>query len=182
MLAVVPLVATLPQQPYHLHRLFHHLQPHVGRGPVVSEYVLVEVLTAADPKPEATLHHRRRSRRGLGDYRWVDADGGSGDASPEAYTFGGGGDTPYHTPYERALALRVDPGVVVVRDPGGGEARFLRPTGVPDHFVGCHLLAGEHVSHLGHQLTLLPYNEPRSLGRRVRCSDTYVGIPSDRQN
>src|SRR5215208_4746208 len=144
--------------------------------------MLVEVLTAADPKPEATLQHHSRSRRGLGDYGRVDADNGSGDAGAETYTFGGGGDTPDHAPHERALALRVSPGMVVVRDPGCGEARFLRPAGVPDHFVGGHLLAGEHVSHLGHQLTLLPYNEPRSLGRRVRCSDTYVGIPSDRQN
>src|SRR5215208_5982918 len=181
-LSVVPLVGALPKQPYHLNRLFHHLKPHVGRGPVVPEYVLVEVLAAAEPKPEATLHHRCRSRRGLGDYGRVDADNGSGDTGAETNTFGGGGDTSDHAPYKWALALRVDPGVVVVRDPGCGEARFLRPVGVPDHFVGCHLLAGEHVSHLGHQLTLLPDNEPRSLGRRVRCSDTYVGIPSDRQN
>src|SRR5215208_3113998 len=162
-LAVVPLVAAIPQQPYHLHRLFHHLKPHVGRGPVVPEYVLVEVLAAAEAEPEAILHHRRRSRRGLGDYRRVDADNGTGDAGAETYTFGGGGDTPDHAPHERALALRVDPGVVVVRDPGSGEARFLRPAGVPDHFVGGHLLAGEHVSHLGHRLTLLPDNEPRTL-------------------
>jgi hypothetical protein len=107
--------------------------------------------------------HRCRGRRGLGDYRRVDAHGGAGDASAETDTFGGGGDTPDHAPYERALALRVDPGMVVVRDPGGGEARFLRPAGVPDHFVRCRLLAGEHVSHLGHRLTLLPDNEPRAL-------------------
>src|SRR5215208_1674794 len=181
-LAVVPLVGALPQQPYHLNRLFHHLQPHVGWWPVVPEYVLVEVLTAADPKPEATLHHRRRSRCGLGDYGRVDADNGSGDTGAETYTFGGGDDTPYHAPHERALALRVNPGMVMVRDPGGGEARFLRPVGVPDHFVGGHLLAGERVSHLGHRLTLLPDNEPRSLRRRVRSSRTYVGIPSDRRN
>src|SRR5215208_1767661 len=160
--AVVLLVGALPQQPDHLHRLFHHLKPHLGRGPVVPEYVLVEVLSAADAEPEATLHHRRRSRRGLGDYRWVDTYGGAGDAGAQTYTFGDGGDTPDHAPHEWALALRIDPGMVVVRDPSGGEARFLRPAGVSDHFFGCHLLAGEHISHLGHLLTLLPDNEPRS--------------------
>src|SRR5215218_2147635 len=133
-LAVVPLVVALPQEPDYLHRLFHHLQPHVGGRPVIAEYVLVEVLAATDAEPEAALQHRRRGRRGLGDYRGVDAYGGAGDAGAEAYTFGGGGDTPYHTPHERALALLVDPGVVVVGDPGGGEAHFLRPAGVPDHF------------------------------------------------
>src|SRR5215218_2304816 len=180
--AVVPLVGALPQQPDHLHSLFHHLKPHLGRGPVVPKYVLVEVLAAADAEPEATLHHRCRGRRGLSDYRRVDAYGGAGDAGAQTYTFGGGSYTPDHAPHEWALALRVDPGVVVIRDPGGSEARFLRPAGVADHFVWGHLLAGEHVSHLGHRLTLLPENEPRALGRPVRRSGKFLGNPSDRQN
>src|SRR3712207_1909913 len=98
-------------------------------GPVSSEYVLVEVLAAADAEPEAALHHRRRSGRRLGDDRRVDPDGWAGHAGPEAYPLRGGGDTPDHAPHERALALGVDPGVVVVGDPGGGEPRLLRPPG-----------------------------------------------------
>src|SRR5215211_1885582 len=161
-LAVVALVAALPQQPDHAHRLLHHLQADIGRGPVISEYVLVEVLTAADAEPEAPLEHRRRSSRRLGDDRWVDADGGAGDAGAETHLLGGGGHAPDHRPHERALALLVDPGMVVVRDPGGAESYLLRPPGVADEIVGRVLFAGEHVAHLGHRLILLSAGESSS--------------------
>src|SRR5215211_3025151 len=150
-LAVVALVAALPQQPNHAHRLLHHLQSDIGGWPVISEYVLVEVLAAADAEPEASLEHRRRGGCRLGDDRRVDADGGAGDAGAEAHPLGGGGDPADHRPHERALALLVDPGVVVVRDPGGTESHLLRPPGVADEIVGRVLFAGEHVAHLGHR-------------------------------
>src|SRR5918999_290342 len=112
-------------------------------------------VAAADAEPEASLQHRRRGRRRLGYYRRVDADGGAGHASAQAHPLGGGGDTPDHGPHERALTLSVDPGVIVIRDPGRGETYLLRSPSVADEVAGGSLFTREYVSHLGHRLILL---------------------------
>src|SRR5205085_746139 len=51
-----------------------------------------------------------------------------------------------HAPDERALALRVDPGVEVVRDEREAEADLFRAARVLDELAGRMLLGGERVA------------------------------------
>ena len=53
---------------------------------------------------------------------------------------------PMTRPHERALALLVDPRVVVVGDPDPVEARRLGELGVADELPRSELLAGEEVA------------------------------------
>jgi hypothetical protein len=53
-------------------------------------------------------------------------------------------------PDERALTLRVDPGMEVVGDHREAEAQLLRARRVPDEVEGQVLLRREPVAELGH--------------------------------
>jgi hypothetical protein len=76
--------------------------------------VLVQVLSGAETEQEAARHERRARRRRLGDDGRVDADERARDPGSQLKPLGRLRDRPDHRPDERALALRVDPGVVVV--------------------------------------------------------------------
>ena len=134
--AFVTLHAALPQLADDLHGLLQHGEADVGRRPVVTEDVLVEVLAGAHAEEEASRHHRRRRGRGLGDHRGVDAHGGTGDAGAEAQPLGGVGDAADDAPYERALALGVGPRVIVVGHEGELEACVLGCRREADEIVG----------------------------------------------
>jgi hypothetical protein len=153
-LAAVRLLPALPQRAHHLDRLAQHLEPHVRLRPVVAEDVLVERLAAADPEVEAPAGHDGARRRRLGDDRGVDADGGTGDAGGDRQV-DGLGERADDGPHERAVALLVVPGVVVVGDPERVEARLLGPLGLLDEIPGPELLTGEKASDL-HGAVLYP--------------------------
>jgi hypothetical protein len=72
-LAVEAHLLAAVQQPDQLHGLLQHLQPHPDRRPRVAEDVLVEGFAAAHAEGEAAFELHGRGRRGLGDYRRVDA-------------------------------------------------------------------------------------------------------------
>ena len=143
---VVRLVAALPEQAQHLDRLLEHLQPLLRAGPHGAGDVLVQLLAGADAQEEAALQHHLRGCRGLGDDRRMDPDRRAGHARAEAQLLGGLRDPADHAPDERALALRVDPGVVVVGDQRKGEARLLGQPGVAHEVVRAVLLRGERVA------------------------------------
>src|SRR5919112_1210327 len=164
--AVMADEAALPELAHDLHGLFEHLQAGVDPGPAVAEDVLVEVLAAADPEPEAALQGQGGGGRGLGEDGRVDADRGAGDPGGDREA-GGGGDPADHRPHERALALVVVPGVVVVGDPHRPEAGLLGLLGLADQLGRAVLLAGQEVADLGH--VVAPWVGGRCSGLRCRC-------------
>src|SRR5215213_2617627 len=125
-LAVVAPGAALPQETHDLDGLLEHLQPHVGPRPAAPEYVLVQVLACPDAQREASIEHHLRGRLGQ---------------------------TPDHAPHQRAVALLVVPGVVVVRDPQRLEAGHLGHPGLLYQLERPPLLAGQKVAYLCHART-----------------------------
>jgi hypothetical protein len=81
----------------------------------------------------------------------VDPDRGAGDAGAQADPLGGRGDAPDDRPDEGAVALAIDPRVVVVRDREELEAGLLGEAGVADEVEWRVLLAGEGVPEVRHQ-------------------------------
>ena len=127
--AVVAVLAALPQRAHDLDRLLEHLQAHVGLGPVVAEDVLVERLAAADAEVEAPPVQDRAGRGGLRD-RPRDGCARSGRSRPSSRAGSvASGERADDRPHERAVALLVVPGVVVVGDPERVEARLPRRAG-----------------------------------------------------
>jgi hypothetical protein len=147
-LAAVRLVAALPEQPHHLDRLLQHLEPLVGRRPLVAQDVLVEVLARAHAEEEPARHQTRARRGRVGHDRWMDADHRARDAGPEAQPLGRLRDRADHAPHERAVALRVDPRVVVVGDEREAEPRLLRRPSVGRELGRSVLLGGQGVAEL----------------------------------
>src|SRR5919204_4427207 len=115
-LAAVALVAALPEEAHDLDRLLEHLQPRLRPRPARARDVLVQLLAGADAEEEAAVHHGRARRGRLGADRRGDADRGARDASAEPDPLRCFGDAADHAPDEGALALRVDPRMVVVGD------------------------------------------------------------------
>jgi hypothetical protein len=74
------------------------------------------------------------------------------------------GERADHRPDERAVALLVVPGVVVVRDPQPVEARRLGPAGELDQLARPELLAGEEATDL-HGPALPVWRRARSMLR-----------------
>ena len=137
---------TLPEPAHDLDRLLEHLQPHVGLRPAVAEDVLVERLAAADAEREAALEQDGRRRGRLGDDRGVDPDGRARHRGRHVHGRDRAGERADHRPHERALALLVDPGVVVVGDPQAIEAGVLGQPRLVDQLVRTELLAGQEVA------------------------------------
>ena len=76
-----------------------------------------------------------------------------------------------HGPHERAVALLVDPGVVVVGDPDAVEAGGLGEPCLPDELLRSELLAGEEVADAhGGGPTRFALGRPRAWRRRPRVS------------
>ena len=155
-LAVVALVAALPEQSDNFDRLFEHLEPHVPGRPAVAEDVLVQVLARADAEEEAPRHHGRGRRGRLGDDRRMRADERTGDSCPDPERLGRLRDPAEDGPDERALALAIDPGMEVVGSERELEASLLRRPGVADEVVGRMLLRRERVAELDHPTERYP--------------------------
>ena len=124
-------------------RLGQHLLADRRPRPAVAEDVLVQVLAGSHAQEEAALEHLLGGRGGLGDYRRVDPDQGTGDAGADAKPAGRLGDGAERRPDEWTLALLVDPRVVVVGDRGEAEARLLGHRGLSHQRPRSVLLAGE---------------------------------------
>jgi hypothetical protein len=62
-----------------------------------------------------------------------------------------------HAPYERALALLIDPGMEVIGDQREVEAALLRPLREANEIVGRMLFTRERVTDLGQWLALPPF-------------------------
>ena len=119
-----------PQRADHVHGLLEHLRPDLPLGPVLGDDVLVEPLTRAHAEEEPPGHQRRGRRGGLGDDRRMDPGGGAGHPGSDADPLGRVGDRAEDAPDERALALAVDPRMVVIGDQREREATLLRQDGV----------------------------------------------------
>ena len=141
MVALVVLVAALPEQADDLDGLFEHVLALVRCRPAGPDHVLVEVLAGAHAEEEATRHHRSCGGGRMGDDRRVGADGRAGDARTQAEVARGLGDGADHAPHERALPLAVGPRVEVVRDQGVLEAGHLAEQGLAHQLQGRVLLA-----------------------------------------
>src|SRR5690606_24219387 len=144
-LAAVGLQPTLPEQADHL---YSFLQPRLTVGyrrPSITEDVLVQVLAAADAERKPAGQERCRRRGRLGDARRMGPSGGAGDGCDDLQTIRPLRDGAEHAPHEGAMALAIDPGVVVVGDAGEAEARRLGSLGVIDERRRAVLLASERV-------------------------------------
>ena len=137
---------TGPECPDDLDGLLEPLGADLVFRPALSGHVLVEALAGPDAEHEASGHHARRGRCGLRDDRRVDALGRARDPGAEADALGGGRDATDDRPHERAVALSVDPWVIVVRDAHVVEAGRLRRTRIGDEGRGIMLLARERVA------------------------------------
>jgi len=157
--AVVAALAALPEGADDLDRLLEHLEAHVDLGPAGAGDVLVEGLAGPDAEVEAAVEQDGARRRGLGDDRRVDARGRAGHRRRDGQACRRR-QRADHGPHERAVALGVVPGVVVVGDPQGVEAGRLRPAGLGDELDRAELLAGEEVADLHGRNTTL--NAPSS--------------------
>jgi hypothetical protein len=140
-------LAALPQRADDLDGLLEHLQAHVGLRPAVAEDVLVERLPAADAEVEAPFEQDGARGGGLGDDRRVQAHGGAGDARRDGQ-LRGLRDRADDRPHEGAVALLVDPRVVVVGDPQRVEAGRLGAPGLVDEIAGGAFLGGQEVTDL----------------------------------
>jgi hypothetical protein len=143
---VMTLVAAFPEQPDDGDGLLEALLPYLGLRPAGSEDVLVEVLARADAEKEAPFHHRRRGGGGVGDDGRMHAHGRAGHPRPELEPLGGVRDGADHGPHEWALALRVRPGMKMVRDVGEGEPVLLGHLGVLHEVVRPVLFARQLIS------------------------------------
>jgi hypothetical protein len=123
--AAVRLLAALPEESHHHDCFLEHLEPLVGQRPAVAEHVLIQVLARADAEKEALGHHRGDRRRGLRDDRRMYADRRAGDTCADADLLGRLRDPAEGGPHEGALALRIDPGVIVIGDHAEVEARLF---------------------------------------------------------
>jgi hypothetical protein len=134
--------------------------------------VLVQLLAGADPEEEAAFHHHLGGRGGLGDDGGVDADRRTRDAGAELQPLRRLRDAADHAPDERALALRVDPGVVVVGDQREREAGLLRRARIAHEVVRAVLLRGERVAELHRHIRSIPPPRPPKtlvlLDRRIQ--------------
>src|SRR3954468_10878506 len=134
-LAAVGLLTALPEEADHLHCFLEHLEALIRKRPTIAEHVLVEVLAGADTEEEPPGHHAADCRRGLRDYRRMNADDRRRHAGPDADALRGLGDTSERRPDEGAMPLLGDPGVVVVGDQAEREACPLGERGLSDELV-----------------------------------------------
>ena len=149
-LASVGVLAALPEKADHLDRLLEHRDPFVWRGPAGAGDVLVQVLARAEPEREAARQHRADGGRGLRDDRRMRANQRARDPRRDFDPLGCLRDPAQHAPDERALSLRVDPGMEVVGDHREREAELLRSGCVADEVERCMLLGRQPVAELGH--------------------------------
>jgi hypothetical protein len=132
------LVAAFPEQPDDGDGLLEAFLTYLGLRPTGAEDVLVEVFARPDAEEEAPFHHRRRGGGGVGDDGRMHAHGRAGYPLEP---LGGLCDAADHGPHERALALRVRPGMEMVGNVGEGEAVLLGHLGVLHEVVRPVLLA-----------------------------------------
>jgi hypothetical protein len=116
--------------------------------------VLVQVLAGADPEEEAAGHELRARRGGVGDDRRMDPHRRAGDARAQAKALGRLRDAADLAPDEWALALRVDPGMKVVRDECELEAALLGTACQADELAPGPVLAGERIADRRHRRSL----------------------------
>ena len=115
------------------HRLLQHLLPDVDAWKAAADDMLVELLAGAESEPEAARRQQGHGRRFLRDDRRVIADRRRGHIGHEREPLGRLRRRPEHRPRVWRMALRLDPGMEVVRDdrevePGVfGPDDILRP-------------------------------------------------------
>ena len=142
MLALVRVLAALPELAHHCHRFLQHLEPDVRRWPSVTEDVLVERFAAAHAEREPPRQHRRRRRGRVGDDRRVRADQGARHCRTDSEARRGRDPTD-DGPDERALSLSIGPRMKMVRQPHALEAELLGTSRGMNHVPRVQLFAGE---------------------------------------
>lgn len=157
-------------------RFRHHCLTNVHWWPAMANDVLVQVLATSHAQIEAPRHQRSRSSRCLGDDRRMDSHGRTGHAGANPELVRRRGNCPKNSPYERAFALGVDPGMVMVGDRTEFEAEFLRLYGLR-HQINRRLLLGrkriskyrhDALLHIPGCVTVVP-RTPRTIG--VPCNE-----------
>ena len=128
---------------------------HVRGRPAAADHVLVEVLPRTQPEHEAAVPGEQRDRRRLlGDDGRVVPHGRAGHVGHERHALGRRRDRPEHGPRVGRVALRVEPGEVVVADDLEVEPRLLGGDGVGDELAGPALLAHQGVTEGDHARVL----------------------------
>ena len=104
----------------------------VGLRPSRADDVLVEVFPRPDPEEETARHEGGGGGGGLGHHGRMNAKAGTRHGRSQPEPARGVRDSSDHAPHEWALALPVDPGVIVIRDEREREPALLRSLCVLD--------------------------------------------------
>src|SRR2546423_13058155 len=122
--------APLPEAADEGYGLFQHGAPCRSWRPGVAEEVLVEVLPRPHAKHKAPWQQRGRSCSRLRDDGRMHPDEWARHASAHPQPRSRLGDATDDAPHKGALALLSEPGMIVIREHGKGEAGLLRLLGI----------------------------------------------------